>query len=142
MNSQRTANSGLTGCLSLGVHRNQPVVLIADDERAIQNMVRNKLEEEGYFVLTAENGEAALILSHQYPGRIHLLLTDIVMPNMSGVELSKQLSAERPGIRIVLMSGYFEEDINPEFRLLKKPFALQELTDTIKGLLPPRHKPS
>src|SRR5438093_11221235 len=66
-------------------HPDQPVILIADDEVMIQNIVRVTLEQEGYFVLTAENGEAALVMSRQYPGRIHLLLTDVGMPNMSGV---------------------------------------------------------
>ena len=123
----------------LPLHPDQPVVLIAEDERAIQNMVRNRLEADGYFVLSAENGEAALFVSHQYPGRIHLLLTDLRMPNMNGVELSKRISAERPGIQIVFMSGYCEEEVNPEFRFLKKPFALEELSETIQKLLPVRH---
>src|SRR5213594_4872810 len=55
----------------------QPVILIAEDEVTIQNIARITLEREGYFVLTAENGEVAMLLSQQYPGKIHLLLADI-----------------------------------------------------------------
>ena len=107
---------------------------------AIQNFARAILEEDGYFVLTAGNGEVALLLSQQYPGHIHLLLTDVVMPNMSGVELSKRISAERPGIQIVLMSGHsFVENINPMHAFLQKPFVPEQLSDTIKELLPLRH---
>ena len=111
----------------------QPVVLIAEDEPMIQNIARITLEREGYFVLTAGNGEVALRLSQQYPGKIHLLLADIVMPKMSGVELSNRILTERPGIRIVLMSGHtFAEKIDPTFPFLQKPFDLKDLKDTVR----------
>jgi len=119
------------------VRPDQAVILIVEDEAMIQNFVRVMLEREGYFVLTAEDGEAALSLSKQYPGQIHLLLTDIMMPKMGGVELSRRISAERPGIQIVLMTGYtFAENIDPKFPCLQKPFKLKKLRDTIKDLIP------
>ena len=113
----------------------QPVVLIAEDEAIIQNIARITLEREGYFVLTAENGEVAMSISQQYPGKIHLLLSDVEMPKMNGVELSDRISRERPGILIVLMSGSFAENI-PKFPFLPKPFVPKQLKDTIKALLP------
>jgi two-component system, cell cycle sensor histidine kinase and response regulator CckA len=118
----------------------QPVILVAEDEILVQNIARITLEQEGYFVLTAPNGEVALYLSRQYPGQIDLLLTDVVMPQMSGVELSERISKERPGIQIVLMSGNsFAENINPKFPFLQKPFGPKELRETIKGLIPVRN---
>ena len=91
----------------------------------------------GIFVLTAENGEVALSLSKQYADQIHVLLTDVVMPKMGGMELSKRMSTERPGIRVVLMSGHsFAESINPEYPFLQKPFLPNQLSNTIKALLP------
>ncbi len=103
----------------------------------VQNVARITLEHDGYFVLTADDGENALLLSRQYPGPIHVLLTDIVMPRMNGVELSRHISAERPGTEIVYMSGYpFDERVNPNYPLLQKPFGPKQLTETIKNLMP------
>jgi len=113
----------------------QPVILIADDDVMILNIVRITLERDGYFVLTAENGEAALMLSRSYSGEIHLLLSDVCMPKMSGIQLSKRMTQERPGICVLLMSGSFEEE-NPGFPLLRKPFGMNRMSETVKGLLP------
>jgi CheY-like chemotaxis protein len=117
------------------------VILVADDEVMIQNIARITLEEEGYFVLVADNGEDALLLSQQYPGEIHLLLTDIIMPKMSGAELCRRVLSERPTVRILLMSGYgIEEHIDPNLPFLQKPFGVKKLIDTIQELVPIRHQ--
>jgi len=113
-----------------------PVILIAEDEAGIRNFAQLILEETGYVVLSAANGEEALCLSRTYGGRIHVLLTDIVMPNMGGVELSSTLLAERPGIGVVLMSGHtFAENISQEFPFMQKPFSPRILRETIAALL-------
>jgi two-component system, cell cycle sensor histidine kinase and response regulator CckA len=113
----------------------QSVILVADDDVMVLNIVRITLEREGYFVLTAENGEEALVLSRSYPGEIHLFLTDVCMPKMSGIQAAKRIAKERPGICVLLVSGTFDED-NPGFPLLSKPFGITQLSDTIRGLLP------
>jgi len=113
----------------------QPVILVSDDDVLILNIVRITLERDGYFVLTAENGEEALILSRSFPGEIHMFLSDVCMPKMSGIQAAKRITTERPGTRILLMSGSFEED-NPGFPLLHKPFSTAKLSETVKGLLP------
>jgi two-component system, cell cycle sensor histidine kinase and response regulator CckA len=114
----------------------QPVVMLVDDDAAVLNFARITLEREGYFILTAQNGEEALHLSRQYRGEIDILLTVIKMPKMSGTVLSRRISAERPGTRIVLMSGHaFEEPVNPKFPLLEKPFGPKQLSETIGGLI-------
>jgi CheY-like chemotaxis protein len=113
----------------------QSVILVAEDDVMIQNVVRVTLERDGYFLLTAENGEEALVLSRNYPGEIHLLLTDVGMPRMNGIQAAKRLTAERPGLCVLLMSGSFEDE-NPGFPLLRKPFGVVKLSETVKGLLP------
>src|SRR5690348_2627547 len=87
------------------VHPDQSVILIAEDEVLVQNIVRITLESTGYFTLTAENGEDALLLSRKYPGTIQLLLSDVRMPKMSGIELKKYIEIERPATKVLLMSG-------------------------------------
>jgi DNA-binding NtrC family response regulator len=117
----------------------QPVILIVDDDVLILNVARVTMERDGYFVLTAEDGDNALHLSRNYPGDIHLLLTDVRMPRMSGIQLGKRVQRERPETRVLLMSGAFDEN-NPGFTLLHKPFGITKLSETVKGLLPPIQK--
>jgi len=118
----------------LPVHPDQTVVLIAEDEVLIRNMIRIALENEGYFVLAACDGEEALTISRAYAGIIHLLLSDIKMPRMDGLELRKQILAERPGIKILLMSGLTDPQIEGT-PLLRKPLVLSLLLDTTHRLI-------
>ena len=112
----------------------QCVILVAEDDVLVLNVARITLERVGCFVLTAENGHEALFLSRQYSGRIHLLLSDIQMPRLDGIELARQIQKERPGTHILLMSGYSHER-NPGFGFMRKPFTPSQLSDTIRGLL-------
>jgi len=117
----------------------QPVILLADDEVVVRNVIRVTLERQGYFLLVADDGQEALTLSRRYPGEIHLLLSDIQMPMMNGIELSQQIRTERPSIRIVLMSGHSEETAHG-LPFLHKPFVPQTLIETIQGVLPAKTK--
>jgi len=118
----------------------QPVVLLAEDDVMILNIARITLERDGYFLLTAENGEEALYLSRRFPGEIHLLLTDVTMPKIGGMELSKRVSTERPTTRILMMSGATSSaDLDPKYPFLPKPFNPAKLSDWVRGLLPVRH---
>jgi DNA-binding response OmpR family regulator len=110
--------------------------LIAEDEVMVRNVVRIALEEEGYFVLAAGDGEQALFLSRQFPGVIHALLSDVKMPNLDGLELRKKILTERPGIKILLMSGYTESPVE-NIPVLAKPFELSVLTQRVRELLDP-----
>jgi two-component system cell cycle sensor histidine kinase/response regulator CckA len=116
------------------VHPDQTVVLIAEDEVLIRNIVRIALENEGYFVLAACDGEEALTISRAYAGLIHMLLSDIKMPRIDGLELRKQILAERPGIKILLMSGLTGPQIDGT-PLLRKPFGPSLLLDAIRRLI-------
>lgn len=110
----------------------QSVVLLAEDEVMVQNVARIVLESAGYFVLTAENGEQALYISERYPGLIHLLLSDVRMPVMNGLELKDKICLQRPEIKIVLMSGE-TPPVNVPF--LRKPFNPTQLRDKVDSVL-------
>jgi len=113
---------------------NQPVVLVVDDELLIVYIARIALESDGHFVLTAEDGEEAIQLARKFPGPIHVLVTDVVMPRMNGLELRERIIAERPGTKVLLMSGQVESTIaNCPF--LRKPFNLDVLKKRVRQLL-------
>jgi two-component system cell cycle sensor histidine kinase/response regulator CckA len=112
------------------------VVLIAEDDVMVRNMACIALEDEGYFVLTAGDGEEALSMSRQFPGTIHALLSDVKMPNLDGLELRKTILTERPEIRILLMSGYTERPVE-NIPVLLKPFGVGVLTQRMRELLAP-----
>ena len=112
----------------------QTVILIAEDEVVVLNVARLVLEREGYFVLTAGNGEEALNLSRTFPGTIHALLTDVKMPVMDGLVLREKILAERPGINVLLMSGNIEAPTD-DIPSLRKPFGPAVLRERIRELL-------
>ena len=106
-------------------HSDQTVILVVDDDVLVQNIVRIILEKEGYFVLTAENGEEALYISRKYPGPIHLVVSDVIMPKMDGLALREQITKERIETRVLLMSGETPNIGTGPF--LRKPFGPKEL---------------
>src|SRR5438270_4201638 len=87
------------------------VVLVAEDEVVVRNIVCFLLNHEGYHVLSAADGQEALALAREYQGPIDLLLTDITMPRMNGIALAEHVIKERPGIRVLLMSGKVSSEI-------------------------------
>jgi PAS domain S-box-containing protein len=116
-------------------------VLLVEDEAAVRSLVRQILENRGYRVLDAPNGESALELSRSYDGEMHLLLTDVVMPGMSGRELADAMVADRPSIRVLYMSGYTDDAIvrhgvlEPGLAFIQKPFRAADLVDKIRSVL-------
>ena len=91
--------------------RGSETVLLAEDEPAVRAIARQALERQGYTVLAAPSGADALALAAQHGATIHLLLTDVVMPGMSGRDLADRLTAQRPGIRVLYISGYTDNAI-------------------------------
>jgi two-component system, cell cycle sensor histidine kinase and response regulator CckA len=119
---------------------NGETILLVEDETAVREPAAEYLSQCGYKVLKAANGQQALDLVHKYNGRIDLLLTDIVMPKMSGVELSEKISSIHPETRVAFMSGYSRDllsnrELQPNCVLLKKPFQLKALGQCIRQVL-------
>jgi len=116
-------------------------VLVVEDEAGVRELACQFLRVKGYTVLEAEGGQEALALSRSHSGTIHLLLSDMVMPKMSGGELAAQLKAIRPDIRVAFMSGYSEfsrGDLGkgfPEAPVLQKPFSPASLVDLVREAL-------
>ena len=115
-----------------------------EDEATVRELVRRFLERHDYSVLEAENGRAALDIVTQYTGRIHLLVTDIIMPDMNGRELARRLLRLRPGTPVLYMSGYTERtiqqngELEPGLAFLQKPFTEQTLTEKVRAVLESR----
>ncbi len=117
------------------------VVLVVEDEASVLRLVRRVLEAESMIVLSAQDAEEALLLTSQHGGVIDLLLTDVVMPGLNGLELAQRVSAERADIRVLFMSGYadhavVQRDIIDAGRpFLQKPFAPDRLLGRVKDVL-------
>ena len=119
----------------------QDTVLLVEDEEAVRSFAARALRVRGYKVLEAPGGEEALELVRGHPGPIHLLITDVVMPNMDGPTLVRNLKRIRPEIAVIFMSGYAEEafrrnDQNTaDMHFLPKPFGLKQLAAKVKDVL-------
>lgn len=116
-------------------------ILLTDDEAGVRTPLRRILEDFGYRVVEAEDGEEALAVAECLDGPIDLLLTDVVMPGMSGDELARRLGERRPTTKVLFMSGYSPEAIAtngnllPGSRFLAKPFSASDLMDRIQATL-------
>ena len=115
-------------------------ILLVEDEEDLRESLREMLQEEGYRVLEAGDAIAALELLQRETGPLHLLLTDVVMPRMSGRELARQVRDSRPDVRILFMSGWDPHASHlwqdePGVSLLPKPFTGDELSHKIRQLL-------
>ncbi len=116
-------------------------VLLVEDEESVRQLVRETLELKGYKILEADNGESALQIVAGYSGKIDMLITDVVMPGMSGRELSAKLCASYPQTKVLYLSGYTEDAIvhegvvDPDTAFLQKPFTLQMLARKVREVL-------
>ena len=113
-------------------------ILVVEDDPAVSRMTAKILSGGGYTVLTASNGEEAVRLAGRYDAPIHLLLSDVVMPQMGGPELAERLGTERPGTRILMMSGYDDDNLaraGNTHAMLSKPFLPHELLSRVRQLL-------
>jgi PAS domain S-box-containing protein len=119
----------------------RPTLLLVEDEPALRTLVVTMLEEEGYLILQAGNGLDAIALAERHRGEIDLLLTDVVMPRMSGPELAQELRGLRPGLEVLFMSGYNDSRLvhrgveESNVNLLVKPFSPDELVDKVSELI-------
>jgi two-component system, cell cycle sensor histidine kinase and response regulator CckA len=128
--------------------RGSETVLLAEDQPAIRNTLREFLEAEGYKVLEAQNGNEAHQIAKNYVGRIDVLVADVIMPHIRGTELAKLLSELRPEMCVVFISGYSEDALLENqmlaagsTTLLQKPFDPEELVRGIRESLNRSHTP-
>ncbi len=116
-------------------------ILLVEDEEIVRNLAREILTGNGYKVLEARSGKAGLSVCETYVGPIHLLISDVIMPEMGGVELKAKVVKLRPGIKILFMSGYTDESItasgvfNSETAFIEKPFSPDGLARKIREVL-------
>jgi PAS domain S-box-containing protein len=116
-------------------------ILVVDDEKAIRHIAKGILGAAGYTVLTAAAASNALLTSKAHQGKIHLLLTDVVMPHVSGRALAESLAVARPGIKVLYMSGYTDDAIvhhgtlDPGTHFIGKPFSGADLTKKVREVL-------
>jgi PAS domain S-box-containing protein len=115
-------------------------VLVAEDDTDVRELTLSVLTRAGYRVIIAVDGEDALAKASRHRGEIHLLLSDVVMPGMTGLELAEEMRRSRPALRVVFMSGYAGDALgtdrwNATTPLLLKPFAIRELESIVRGAL-------
>jgi len=110
-------------------------ILIVEDEDPVRMLLRRILVNHGYVVLEARDGADGLRRAQEHGGEIHLLLTDMVMPEMTGPELAKKVSAHRPKTRVLFMTGYTEHEPTEAAALLHKPFSSSTLLGHVRRLL-------
>jgi two-component system cell cycle sensor histidine kinase/response regulator CckA len=116
-------------------------ILVVEDDDSVRTLIRSVLKRAGYEVLEARNGGEALVLCESHVSAIDLVLTDVVMPQMSGRELANRLTATRPEIRLLFMSGYTDAaiveqgTIDPRTPFLQKPFTPVVLGRKVRQIL-------
>ncbi len=116
-------------------------VLLVEDDSVLRELIGAGLRADGYKVLVATDGVDALRVSDQHPGSIDVLLTDVIMPQMSGPDLARSLAPRRPGMRVLYISGYTDDRLRhasiagSEVVLVQKPFQLADLTHKLREIL-------
>jgi CheY-like chemotaxis protein len=116
------------------------VVLLVEDEDMVRRLARSVLEKSGYVVLESSNGLEGVKLCEAHPGPIHLLLSDVVMPELGGRELAERAAMMRPDMKVIFMSGHTQdvlvrEGIKRGTPYLQKPFTTTKLARKVRGVL-------
>lgn len=128
--------------VSLAAAGGSETILLVEDEESVRQLIRDTLASRGYCVLEAANGQNALALAAAHSETIHLVITDVIMPGLSGHELVQQLLPARPNTKVLYLSGYAEDAIATQpaqgpKAFLQKPFTLQNLSRKVREVLGP-----
>jgi len=124
---------------ALAQDQREKTILVVDDEPSIIAVVCRMLDRDTFNILTASSGADGLRQSREYQGEIHLLVTDFQMPEMSGIELATKMTAERPALKVLMMSGFTDGILvlNEGWHFLPKPFVGSQFRALVKGFLFP-----
>ena len=117
------------------IHVGNETILVVDDEDAVLDIVSSLLVRSGYTVLTANGPQEAIKIVTTHTGKIHLLLSDVVMPVMAGVELAEHISHFKPRIKVMLMTGALDRDQVVNLPIIQKPFAPNRLLHVVRKIL-------
>jgi CheY-like chemotaxis protein len=121
--------------------RGSETILLVEDQEQVRAVAASILQRNGYRVIVAQNAGDALLLAEKHQGGIHLLLTDVVMPQISGVELAHRIALLRPELKVLFMSGYTDDSIvrhgvlDSKMAFLQKPFTPESLTRKLREVL-------
>jgi response regulator RpfG family c-di-GMP phosphodiesterase len=121
--------------------KGRETILLVEDELSVRGLAVRVLRESGYNLLQAADGTEALRVAQEYAGKIHLLLTDVVMPQMGGKELANRLKTLRPDIKVLFTSGYTDNAIvhhgvlDPGIDFLQKPFSPSAFAQKVREVL-------
>jgi two-component system cell cycle sensor histidine kinase/response regulator CckA len=115
--------------------RGSETILLVEDEDPVRRVVETMLKRYGYHVIASASSADAIARADQHPGLIHLLITDIMMPGMSGRKMAECLTARRPGMKVLYVSGYGDAKAESDTHFLQKPFSTEELATKIRELL-------
>ena len=121
----------------------QGTILLVEDEQLVRNLAAEILRSHGYEVLTAGNGVDALRVSGDYSGKIDLMVTDVVMPQMGGRELAERIGPLRPKTRVLYMSGYTDDAVlrhgilEDQVSFIQKPFSPDSFALKVREVLGP-----
>lgn len=121
--------------------RDDAVILLVEDDDVVRRLAQLALSRQGYTVIAAHSGQEALDLFARERGNIHLLLSDAVLPDMSGMDLAERLTTEHPGLRVLFISGYTDESaarrgvVLSSYAYLQKPFSLDQLKMKVRSVL-------
>jgi CheY-like chemotaxis protein len=116
-------------------------ILLAEDEPLVRSLLSDALRRSGYTVLEAGDGEEAMQRATEYPGTIELLVSDALMPRLSGKELAARIHARTPGLKVLFISGYSGDSLPegtvaaPNVSFLGKPFTPNVLVDRVRDIL-------
>ncbi len=134
------AESGAGGPGDLSAARSSRIILLVEDEEPVRLFAKAALEEQGYRVLEAGHGWEALMRLSEFDGAINLVIADVMMPEMGGSELARRLAVERPGLPILFLSGYTDDEmtlrgLGPPSAFVQKPFTPDVLARRVRELL-------
>jgi len=125
----------------LDYSRGTETILLVEDEEPLRKVIIELLTQIGYSVLSAANGKEAMEVAASHAGKIHLLITDVIMPEIVGPELAQQLCALRPDLKVIYISGYTDGTLAPEgvlqpgTVLVSKPFSVRLLSAKMREVL-------